>query len=138
VGRIIGADATLLDLLISGGFLPVIACLAGDRQGRFYNVNADQMAVACAVAFGSESLIFLTDVEGVLDSRKRLLSSLTPAGIDDLIASGAATGGMLAKLNAAQSGLRQGVPEVRIAAGAEEAIVERILAGESSGTRLSQ
>ena len=51
----------------ANGYLPVVACVAGDRQGNIYNVNADQMAVACAAAFGAEQLIFLTDVEGVLD-----------------------------------------------------------------------
>ncbi len=54
-----------------------------------------------------------------------------------LIAAGIATGGMLAKLNAAQAALRQGVPQVRIAAGAAEGVLERILAGEAVGTRLA-
>ena len=77
VGRVTRADPALLDALLAGGFLPVVACVAGDREGRFYNVNADQMAVACAVAFGADQLIFLTDVEGVLDARQ------TPAAAAD-------------------------------------------------------
>ena len=46
--------------------------MAGDRAGRIYNVNADQMAVACAAAFGADRLIFLTDVDGVLDADKQV------------------------------------------------------------------
>ena len=136
VGRVVRADPALLHLLLGGGFLPVVACVAGDRQGRFYNVNADQMAVACAAAFGADQLIFLTDVEGVLDGRKQLLSRLTLSQSEALIAGGAATGGMLAKLNAAHAALREGVSQVRIAAGSADLILERILAGEDAGTRL--
>ena len=137
VGRVTRADPALLHALLAGGFLPVVACVAGDRQGRFYNVNADQMAVACAVAFGADQLIFLTDVAGVLDAGKRLLPQLTMAQGEALAAAGVATGGMLAKLHAAHSALRQGVPQVRICAGAADGILERILAGEDAGTRLA-
>ena len=136
VGRVVGADPALLDALLSAGFLPVAACVAGDRQGRLYNVNADQMAAACAVAFGADQLVFLTDVEGVLDAHRRPLPQLTLAGSEALIAAGAATGGMLAKLNAAQAALRQGVPRVHIVSGAVDRILERIAAGEEVGTRL--
>ena len=132
-----GANPALLEALVAAGFLPVVACVAGGREGRLYNVNADQMAVACAVAFGAEQLIFLTDVEGVLDAGKRLLPHLTMAGSESLIATGVATGGMLAKLNAAHGALRQGVAQVRICAGAANGVLERILAGEELGTRLA-
>jgi len=136
VGRVVQADPALLDALLDAGFLPVVACVAGDRHGRLYNVNADQMAAACAAAFGADQLMFLTDVEGVLDAQKRLLPRLTMSDSEALIAAGAASGGMLAKLRAAQAALRQGVPEVRIAAGAADRILERIVAGEEAGTRL--
>ena len=136
VGRVTGADPALLDALLAGGFLPVVACVAGDREGQLYNVNADQMAVACAVAFGADQLIFLTDVEGVLDADQRLAPRLTMAQSEVLIAGGVATGGMLAKLNAAHSALRGGVGQVRICAGAEDGVLARILAGEEVGTRL--
>jgi acetylglutamate kinase len=137
VGRVARANPALLDTLLAGGFLPVVACVAGDREGRLYNVNADQMAVACAVAFGADQLIFLSDVAGVLDAGKRLLPRLTRAGSESLIAAGIATGGMLAKLHAAHGALRQGVPQVRICAGAADGVLERILAGEEPGTRLA-
>jgi acetylglutamate kinase len=138
VGRIVRADPALLDALLGGGFLPVVACVAGDRHGHLYNVNADQMAAACAAAFGADQLVFLTDVEGVLDGGRRVLAHLTLTESEALIASGAATAGMLAKLRSAHTALRQGVPQVRIAAGSTAGVLERILAGEDAGTRLAQ
>jgi acetylglutamate kinase len=138
VGRVTGANPALLHLLTASGYLPVVACVAGDRQGQVYNVNADQMAVACATAFGAQQLIFLTDVEGVLDGAKRVRPVLTAAESARLIAEGIATGGMLAKLNAARSALEGGVAQVHIAPGAAENVLDRILAGEPIGTRMVQ
>jgi len=136
VGRVLQCHGDLLKLLAGRGYLPVVACVAGDRQGNVYNVNADQMAVACAAGFGAEHLIFLTDVEGVLDQSKRVRPLLSLAESERLIADGIATGGMQAKLNAASSALRQGIAQVQIAPGAAEGIVSKLLAGEPVGTRL--
>jgi acetylglutamate kinase len=136
VGRVTRANSELLDVLASAGFLPVVACVAGDRQGNVYNVNADQMAVACAAGFGAEKLVFLTDVEGVLDAGKKIRAQLTAADCAQLIAAGVATGGMQAKLNAATSALDQGVGQVLIAPGALPGVLEKILNNEPVGTRL--
>jgi acetylglutamate kinase len=136
VGRVTRCNPALLHLLAANGYLPVVACVAGDRRGQVYNVNADQMAVACAAAFGAEQLIFLTDVDGVLDAGKQVLPVLTAAQSEQLIAGGVATGGMQAKLNAALAALRDGVAQVRIAPGAADRILERLLAGEEIGTRM--
>ena len=136
VGRVTKSNAALLRLLVANGYLPVVACVAGDREGRIYNVNADQMAVACAAAFGAQQLVFLTDVEGVMDGGRRLRASLTVVESRALIESRIATGGMLAKLNAAVAALSAGVGQVRIAAGAADRVVERLLAGEEIGTRI--
>lgn len=136
VGRVRRANPELLELLASKGYLPVVACVAGDRQGRIYNINADQMAVACAAAFGAERLVFLTDVEGVLDAGKGLLPRLTVAESEQLIRDGVAKGGMQAKLNAAADALGNGVGEVLIAPGAQARVLGRLLAGEALGTRL--
>jgi acetylglutamate kinase len=124
-------------LLVSNGYLPVVACVAGDRQGRVYNVNADQMAVACAVVFGAQRLVFLTDVEGVLDGGRQLCTVLTAPASRRLIAERIATGGMQAKLNAALAALAGGVEQVRIAPGAAPHVLARILAGEEIGTRMT-
>jgi acetylglutamate kinase len=126
----------LLHLLSGNGYLPVVACVAGDREGNVYNVNADQMAVACAAAFGAQQLIFLTDVDGVMDGSKQVRALLTAADSERLIAGGIATGGMQAKLNAALAALRAGVGQVRIAPGAAERSLSRLLSGENIGTRM--
>ena len=136
VGRVTKSNPALLHLLTAGGYVPVVACVAGDRAGNVYNVNADQMAVACASAFGAHQLIFLTDVEGVLDGAKQVRTLLTAAASRQLIEEGVATGGMQAKLNAALSALGDGVEQVRIAPGAAAGVLDRILAGEELGTRM--
>jgi acetylglutamate kinase len=136
VGRVVRANPELLELLTAAGYAPVVACVAGDRQGRIYNINADQMAVACAAAFAVDRLIFLTDVEGVLDGNKRLLPKLTLAHSEKLIRDGVATGGMQAKLNAAGDALRRGVAEAVIASGSTPQILARLLDGQMLGSRL--
>ena len=136
VGRVVKSNSGLLHALLGGGFLPVVACVAGDRDGNVYNVNADQMAVACAVAFGVDQLVFLTDVEGVLDGSKQVRRQLTAEESRQLIVDGAATGGMQAKLEAAMAALAGGVEAVRIAPGASAGVLERLLAGDVIGSRL--
>jgi acetylglutamate kinase len=137
VGRVTKANPALLDLLTENNYLPVVACLAGDSEGRFYNVNGDQMAVACAAGYRADRLIFLTDVEGVLDAEGRRLARLSPGDAHSLIALGVAKGGMQAKLNASVSALEQGIANVHIAPGAEPAILTRILTGEALGTEVT-
>ncbi|HWR51079.1 MAG TPA: acetylglutamate kinase [Bryobacteraceae bacterium] len=135
VGRPVRANAALLDLLTAAGYVPVVACVAGDRCGRMYNVNADQMAAACASAFAADRVVFLTDVGGVLKDGG-VVPELTAAECATLIRDGIATGGMHAKLSAAVDAIRNGVREVVIAPGAAPGIVMRALAGEACGTRL--
>lgn len=137
VGRVTRSNAGLLKVLTANSYLPVVACVGGDRQGNLYNVNADQMAVACAAGFGADALVFLTDVDGVLDGAKQVRPQLSAAEAESLIAERIATGGMQAKLNAATSALRQGVGEVRIARGSAGSVLERVLAGEAMGTRMT-
>jgi acetylglutamate kinase len=136
VGRVTRANPELLDLLSTNGFVPVVACVAGDRQGRIFNINADQMAVACASAFEAERLIFLTDVAGVLDGAGQVRPVLTAVESRSLIDSSIATGGMRAKLEAALAALGGGVAQVLIAPGAAPDVLPRILAGEEIGTSM--
>ena len=136
VGRPVRANGALLDILTSNGYLPVVACVAGDRSGRIYNVNADQMAVACASAFHTDRLLFLTDVDGVRGAEGTNLPLLTASEARQLIETGVATGGMQAKLAAAEQALVQGVGQVVIAPGAAPGIIGRLLANEEVGTRI--
>ncbi|MBK5295500.1 MAG: acetylglutamate kinase [Acidobacteriia bacterium] len=136
VGRPVRCNPEILSTLVSNGFLPVVACVAGDRKGNIYNVNADQMAASIAASFGCERVLFLTDVQGVLDANKQILGTLTRSQSEQLIAAGVATGGMQAKLESAHQALRNGVREVCIAPGDEPGILARLLEGQPSGTRL--
>jgi acetylglutamate kinase len=136
VGKPVHSDARLLNLLTENSYLPVVACVAGDARGNVYNVNADQMAVACAASFAAESLVFLTDVDGVRDKQGVICPTLTCQQAAALIREGVATGGMQAKLEAAMDALGKGVGEVLIAPGALEGVVGRLLDRQALGTRL--
>jgi acetylglutamate kinase len=136
VGKPVRSNAALLHLLTGDRYLPVVACVAGDAKGAVYNVNADQMAVACASSFGADMLIFLTDVDGVKGGDGRVLESLTAAEAAGLVETGIATGGMQAKLEAAVSALRTGVGEIVIAPGARSGVLGEILAGTKVGTQI--
>jgi acetylglutamate kinase len=117
VGRITRADPRVWEALLAADLLPVMACLAVGRDGQIYNVNADQAAVACAVGWRADRLVFLTDVDGVRDGKGRVLERLAAEDIPALLASGAVAGGMLAKLRAVEEAVAGGLSQVRIANG---------------------
>jgi acetylglutamate kinase len=136
VGKPLRTDARLLDLLSQAGYVPAIACVAGDREGRVYNVNADQMAVSCAADWGAQKLLFLTDVPGVRGADSAIIPELTVEQSRALVSAGIAHGGMQAKLEAAESAIARGVGQVVIASGRERQICTRLLAEESIGTTI--
>jgi acetylglutamate kinase len=136
-GKPLKTDGKLLDLLISGGFLPVVACIAGDAAGQIYNVNADQLAVSCAVGWRADKLFFLTDVPGVKDGSGQTLASLDAEKVRQLIDTGVAHGGMQAKLEASVWALESGLEEVVIAPGQADNICLDLLAGSRCGTSIS-
>jgi acetylglutamate kinase len=136
VGKPVRSDARLLNSLIELGYIPVVACLAGDRQGRFYNVNADQMAVSVAGALRADKILFLTDVDGVKNQENVVYSTLNSQQCRQLIQDGIATGGMLAKLQSGLEALEAGIGEVVIAPGAAPGVVGKLLTGHPLGTRL--
>jgi len=137
VGKPEHTDGRLFDLLLSAGYVPVVACIAGDMQGNIYNVNADRMAVSCALGWPADKLLFLTDVPGVKGADGQVIANLTPNGVRELVALGVAHGGMQAKLEAAVWALEGGLPQVAIASGRQAEICARLLAGDTLGTRLS-
>lgn len=136
VGRPVNSNVHLLSLLTQNQYLPVVACVAGDRHGQFYNVNADRMASSVASALHVDKLLFLTDVDGVNGADKKVYESISTAECDQLIETGVATGGMRAKLESAMEALRSGVGEVVIAPGALPGVIGKLLAGAPIGTRL--
>jgi len=136
VGIPVRSDASLLNLLLDGGYLPVVGCVAGDREGHFYNVNADQMAASLALAMQANKLIFLTDVDGVRDQTNIIRPTINVEECQALIRLEVATGGMRAKLESAASALEGGVSEVVIAPGARAGIIGKLIRGQQAGTRL--
>ena len=98
VGEPVAVDTSVLRTLSEGGMIPVIAPIATDGAGHTYNINADTMAGAIAAALGAKRLFLLTDVAGVLDKDKNLLTNLKPADIAALKEDGTISGGMIPKL----------------------------------------
>ncbi len=98
VGEPEGVDATVIDTISAAGMIPVIAPSAAGADGQTYNNNADTMAGAIAASLGAARLFLLTDVAGVLDKDRNLLTDLTPADIARLQTDGTISGGMIPKL----------------------------------------
>lgn len=116
VGTPVHIDPSLLFLLLEHGYTPVISPVARNVvTGQPLNVNGDDAAAALAIALGAQELTFVADVAGVLAPDGRLIRELSTAEAETLIQAGTATGGMVAKLQAAQPALRAGVCCVRIA-----------------------
>jgi acetylglutamate kinase len=109
VGEPTDIDRRLLDTVSKAGMIPVVAPIGVGEDGQTYNVNADTMAGAIAIATGAARLFLLTDVAGVLDKQKQLLTDLTPRDIDALRADGTITGGMIPKLETCVHAVEGGV-----------------------------
>lgn len=114
VGEISAADPRWIETIWQQGCVPVISSVALGCDGQYYNVNADQMASACAVACRANSLIFLTDVPGVKDADGLVIRWLDLGLADELTQKSVIQGGMLPKLEACRNALLRGVNRVRI------------------------
>lgn len=137
VGDVASVNPAVLERLLEGGFLPVIAPLSGDDTGAVYNTNADTVAAELAVALKAEKLVFLLEAAGVLrDSAKpeSLIPHLTLEGLDALDADGALKGGMAPKAAAIRRALQGGVPAAHLVGGTAEALLTEIFTNEGSGT----
>jgi acetylglutamate kinase len=138
VGDILSVDPAILTLLLSNGYVPVVAPLAGDRAGAIFNVNADTVASAVAQALGAAKLILLTNVPGILDHAGQVLPSLDSRLAARLISEGAIRGGMIPKVQNALSALEGGVPSVHVLDGmAPESLLLKLLTPEPVGTLLT-
>ncbi len=98
VGQPKEVDSTVLDLVIEAGLIPVVAPVCFGKDGKTYNVNADTFAGALASALDAKRLLFLTDIEGVLDNDKNLIKELTIKESEALIKDGTINGGMIPKV----------------------------------------
>lgn len=116
-GRPVAINLPLLKTLMSANYLPVISPVAynsSSAAGGSLNVNGDDAASAIAVGLGADELLLIADVDGVRDENGQVVSSLNAQSAAELIASGAANGGMAAKLESALTAIAAGVARVRI------------------------
>ncbi len=135
VGEITAIDPSIINFLDTGDFIPVVAPIGVGADGETYNINADVVAGKLAEILGAEKLILLTNTPGVLDKNGTLLTGLTPKQIDDLVADGTLSGGMLPKISSALDAARSGVRSVHIIDGrVEHALLLEVLTDEGVGT----
>ncbi len=114
VGLVEDVNASVIETALSEGLLPIVAPIGVGEQGMKFNVNADWAAAKIAIALKAEKLIFLTDQDGILGEKKRLIRRATPLHIQQLISEGIISGGMCTKANAMMSALQYGVTQVRV------------------------
>jgi acetylglutamate kinase len=114
VGEIASSDARLIEALWQINCVPVFCSMALGFDGEYYNINADEMAAACAVACKADALVFLTDVPGVKGAAGTVLRWLSIDQIAEMAKSAVISGGMLPKLGACREALLNGVKRVRI------------------------
>ncbi|MGZ8271387.1 MAG: acetylglutamate kinase [Methylophilus sp.] len=135
VGEISGIDPSIINFLDSGDFIPVVAPIGVGKDGETYNINADVVAGKLAEILNAEKLILLTNTPGVLDKNGELLTGLTPKQIDEMVADGTLSGGMLPKISSALDAARSGVKAVHIIDGrVEHALLLEVLTEEGVGT----
>ncbi len=141
VGDIVAVDPTLLRHLLSEGLVPVVATIGTDGAGQAYNINADTVAGAVAESLDAEKLVFLTDVAGVRAvpaDPGSVLASTTADRLDELVASGAITGGMVPKARACAHAVRSGVRRAHVLDGrVPHALLLELLSDEGVGTMVA-
>lgn len=114
VGEVDQIDTSVLDVILASHFIPVIAPIGVGADGSTYNINADLVAGKLAQVLRAEKLILLTNVAGLLDKRGQILTGLTTAQVDELIADGTISGGMLPKIACALDAVKGGVNSAHI------------------------
>ena len=135
VGEVASVDASVVDMLVSGGFIPVIAPIGVGEDGHSYNINADLVAGRVAEVLGAEKLILLTNTPGLLNKEGKLLTGLSAREVDDLIEDGTIHGGMLPKIQCALSAVKSGVRSAHIIDGrVEHAVLVELFTDEGVGT----
>ncbi|MDD3883834.1 MAG: acetylglutamate kinase [Gallionella sp.] len=135
VGEITKIDPSIISFLDSGDFIPVIAPIGVAPDGETLNINADLVAGKLAEVLHAEKLVLMTNTPGVLDKNGELLTGLTPKKVDEMVADGTLSGGMLPKIGSALDAARGGVKSVHIIDGrVEHALLLEILTDEGVGT----
>lgn len=120
VGEVVRIDTGLIHALTERGFIPIIAPVGVDEEGETYNINADSVAGAVASALKAKRLVLLTDVPGILDADKKLISSMSPVEAANAMESGVITGGMIPKVKCCLEAIEEGVEKAFILDGRVE------------------
>jgi acetylglutamate kinase len=135
VGEVDSIDASVVDMLVNGGFIPVIAPIGIGSEGESYNINADLVAGKIAEVLQAEKLILLTNTEGLLDKDGALLTGLSAARVAELEADGTIHGGMLPKIHCALDAVNAGVNSSHIIDGrVQHAVLLELFTDEGVGT----
>jgi acetylglutamate kinase len=137
VGEIVSIDPAVVRALQDDQFIPVISPLGFGEANESYNINADLVAAKLATVLKAEKLVMLTNIKGVLDKAGALLTELTSRQIDELIADGTISGGMLPKLAGAIDAAKSGVNAVHVVDGrVPHAMLLEILTDQAYGTMI--
>jgi len=137
VGKVDSIDTSILDILVHGDFIPVVAPIGVGEDGHSYNINADLVAGRLAEVLCAEKLILLTNTPGILDKNDKLLSGLSASDIDQLIDEGVIQGGMLPKVQCALDAIKSGVNSAHIIDGrVEHAVLLELFTDEGVGSLL--
>lgn len=135
VGEVSSIATGVVDMLIRGDFIPVIAPIGVGEDGQSYNINADLVACKLATVMQAEKLLLITNTAGVLDKQGRTVTGISTRQVNDLIADGTITGGMLPKVRAAQEAVQHGVRAAHIIDGrVEHAVLLELLTDQGVGT----
>jgi acetylglutamate kinase len=135
VGEVESIDAGVVDMLVQGDFIPVVAPIGVGKDGFSYNINADLVAGKMAEVLGAEKLLLLTNTPGLLDASGSLVPELDVGSIDRLIEEGVITGGMLPKIQCAVDAVQAGVRSAHIIDGrVEHALMLDLFTDEGVGT----
>jgi acetylglutamate kinase len=137
VGEVEKINPRVLDTIDESGFIPVIAPISAGKKSDTLNINADYVAGEIASALKAEKLILLTDTEGILDKKNKLISTLNAKKIKSLIANGTISGGMLPKVQACQNAINSKVGKTHIIDGrTPHALLLEIFTEEGIGTEI--
>ncbi|MBW2504756.1 MAG: acetylglutamate kinase [Deltaproteobacteria bacterium] len=139
VGEVAGINPSIITSLDEGNFIPVIAPVGVDDQGRTYNINADLVAGKIAGALQAEKLILLTDVSGVKDKSGALLNTIDISDVQGLIDNGTIAGGMIPKVCCCLDAIAAGVKKTHIIDGRmEHACLLEIFTDQGVGTAVAK
>ncbi|HKZ46789.1 MAG TPA: acetylglutamate kinase [Thermodesulfobacteriota bacterium] len=137
VGEVLSVNPKVIETLDRDKFIPVIAPVSVGKDGRTYNINADNVAGNIAAALKAEKLILLTDVQGVLDKNKKLISALSMQEAKKIIKNETATGGMIPKLECCIDAIKGGVSKAHIIDGrVEHAVLLEVFTDAGIGTEI--